>query len=186
MSRRDASARPAPDELLLVGRVGKPHGVRGELKVIPETDDPARFEDLATLFIGPSPAEAAPHGVEGVRFQQTKRGLTVLVRLDGVASVEAASALRRQEVYAREADLPPLGDDEFFLHDLVGLDVYTDAHEAPLGTVRDVLDLPMHPVLVVARRGQPDVLVPAVPEFLDEVDLDAGRLVVRPIEGLIE
>ena len=115
-----------PEALLLVGRVGKTHGVQGEVKVIPETDDPKRFAALETIFLGQQPQDAAPHSVVSVRFQQSKRGLTVLLKLDGIETIEQAAALRRKAVFAFEEDLPPLDDDEFFLHDLIGLDVVTE------------------------------------------------------------
>ncbi|MDX1546978.1 MAG: ribosome maturation factor RimM [Rhodothermales bacterium] len=186
MSIRDPqSATPDPGALLLVGRAGKPHGVRGEVKVIPETDDPARFDALETVYLGATPEGAVPYAVESVRTQHTKRGLTVLLKLAGLAGKDDAAALRGLAVYAHEADLPPLGDDEFFLHDLVGLAVFTD-DDAAVGTVRDVMELPSHAVLVVAREGKADALVPAVPAFIDDIDFDAGRLVVNAIEGLFE
>lgn len=180
------TAPPDADELLLIGRVGKTHGLRGEVKVIPETDDPERFRVLDAVYVGPSPQEAVAYPLASVRFQQTKRGLTVLAHFGGIDTVDAAAALRGKEVYASADDLPPLDEDEFFLHDLVGLEVIDEEDGTTLGTVRDVLELPTHPVLVVARPGRPDALVPAVPAFLADVDLDAGRLTITAIEGLFE
>ena len=177
---------PNPETLLLVGQVGKTHGVRGEVKVIPETDNPEHFARLETVFLGPQPEAAAPYAVMSVRFQRGKRGLTVVLGLDGVETVEQAAALRRQAVFAREEDLPPLDADEFFFHDLIGLDVVTEQDEQ-VGVVTDVLELPAHPVYVVARPGQPDAMIPAVPAFIADVDVHgARRLVVRPIEGLLD
>ena len=174
-----------PEVLLLVGRVGKTHGLRGEVKVIPETDDPKRFADLETVFLGNEPGEATPHTVAAVRLQPTRRGPTVVLKLEGIDTIEEAASLRRQRVFAREEDLPPLADGEFFLHDLIGLDVVTDQGE-PVGTVKDVLELPANNVYVVARSGRPDTLIPAVPAFIDEMDIEGRRLVVRPIEGLLD
>lgn len=177
-----------PDDirkLLLVGRVGKTHGVRGELKVIPETDDPNRLTELDTLYVGTTPDAATAYTIESIRFQPSKRGITVILKLQGYDSMEAATALRGLHVYAHEDDLPPLADDEFYLHDLIGLDVMTDAGE-PVGTVKDVMELPAQVTLIVARDGQPDVLIPAVPAFLDDIDFEASRLIIRPIEGLLE
>lgn len=174
-----------PDALLLVGRVVRAHGVRGEVKVLPETDDPDRLMELDAVYIGKEPEQTARYEVTGARAQPTKRGLLIVLQMAGVESREGAEALRGLPVFAREEDLPPLGEDEFFLHDLVGLHVETDAGE-PVGTVRDVLEMPAHPVCVVAREGKADALIPAVPEFIAEVDLEAERLVIRPLEGLLE
>ena len=174
-----------PDALLLVGRVVRAHGVRGEIKVLPETDDAERLRELEAVYIGAGAETAARYDVAGTRPQPTKRGLLLVFQLEGVAVREEAEALRGLPVFAREEDLPPLAEDEFFLHDLVGLGVETDAGE-PVGVVREVLDLPAHPVCVVAREGKPDALIPAVPEFIVEVDLEAERLVIRPVEGLLD
>ena len=170
---------------LLVGRVGRPHGVRGEVKVVPETDDPERFGDLEHVYLGRHADAATAYTVESVRYQHASRGLTVVLKLEGVASREAAEALRNQEVYAARDDLPPLAEDELFLHDLIGLAVVTEAGET-VGTVSDVLQMPAHDLYVVARDGRADAMIPAVPEFVVEIDMDGGRLVVRPIEGLLE
>ncbi len=180
----DAAAE-APGELLLMGRFFKPHGVRGEIKVIPETDDPARFEALETVYAGDDARSASPLAVESVRIQQTKHGMTVLLKLEGINSVEAAEGLRQRLVFAREDELPALAEDEFYLHDLIGLRVESEEGEE-IGKVKDVIDLPGQYVCVVARRGKPDAMIPGVPEFIVGMDLEAGRLVVRPIEGLLE
>src|SRR5690606_18616233 len=121
---RVASAMPgiAPDTLLLMGRCGRAHGVRGEVKVFPETDDPDRFAALARVFVGPSAEEAEERAVERVRFQPQKGRTVVLLHLGGVPARDEAEALRGLGVYAHEDDLPPLDEDEVYLHDLVGLD----------------------------------------------------------------
>lgn len=175
-----------PGELLLVGRVVRAHGTGGEVKVAPETDDPDRLAALPTLYVGRSERDAAPHAVEGVRFQQTKRGPLALVKLEDVGGREAANGLKKMRVFAAAADLPPLEDGEAFIHDLIGLRVES-AGDEPIGTVKDVLDVPAHAVYVVGRPGgRPDALIPAVEAFVEEVDLEAGRLVVCPIEGLLD
>lgn len=181
----EGAASAAPDDLLLIGRVLKAHGTAGELKVIPETDDPARFESLAVVYLGRSrPAQTTPYEVEAVRHQTTKRGPLVLLKLAHIDDRTGAEALRQQHVYAAESDLPPLAEDESFIHDLVGLAVVSETGEA-LGTVENVAQAPAHDVFVVAREGQEaPVLIPAVEAFVQEVDLEEGRLVVRPIEGM--
>lgn len=174
-----------PDALLLVGRIGKPHGVQGEMKVVPETDDPERFADLETCYVGAQPEAVMPYAVASVRYQHSKRGITVLLGLDAIGDRNEAETLRGQLVYAHLDDLPALEDDEFFIEDLIDLDVITTDGDA-VGTIVDVMDLPSHPVYVVARPGQPDALIPGVPEFLEIIDLEAGRVVLRPIEGLLD
>lgn len=176
---------PAPDSLLLVGTVGRPHGVLGEVKVIPETDDPERLRALARVFVGDAPERAEERAVEGLRFQPTRHGTTVLVRFAGIADRDAADLLRGLHVFAAEADLPPLDEGEVFLHDLIGLAVVMEDGEA-VGTVTDVLTGGAQPLLVVRRDGRPDALVPDVDEIVTHVDLDAERITIRPPEGLLD
>lgn len=173
------------DALLLVGRVWRAHGVKGEFKVIPETDDPDRLADLRTVYVGPTAESARPHEVQAIRYQPTSRGLIVVLKLAGIDSREAADEIRKIGIFALEDDLPPLGEDEYFLHDLVGLRVYTD-QGVEIGEVGEVMEFPAHEVLVVDRRDGGSAMIPAVPEFIETIDLDAGRIVIRPIEGLIE
>lgn len=179
-----------PDSLLLMGRCGRAHGIRGEVKVIPETDEPERFETLKRVFVGETPERAAERPVEAVRFQPQKGRTVVLLRLGGIGTREDAETLRGQAVFAAEADLPALDEGAVFFHDLIGLAVWTvDDDGAPLaqaGTVADVLEGAAQLLFVVVRDGAPDVLVPDVPEIVRAVDLPAGRLLIDPPEGLFE
>ena len=168
-----------------MGHIFRAHGVRGEVKVWPETDDPERFRALATLYLGTEPALARPIAVESVRFQQTRRGTVVVLKLEGVETREAADALKSSSVFAGSEDLPSLAEGEFFFDDLIGLTVKDEAG-AVLGRVKDVLDMPAHEVLLVAREGGAEAMVPAVAPFLVDVDVKAGHVVIRPIEGLLD
>jgi 16S rRNA processing protein RimM len=175
----------ATGDLLYVGYVSQAHGVRGEVKVRPDTDDPGRLTGVPTLYLGKSPEAAREMQVERARVQPGKGGKAVLlVKLRGATSREDADALRGQSVYAESAHLPPLDDGEVFIHDLIGLAV-TDEDGAALGTVADYVETPAHPAFVVERAGQPDALVPDVPAFVVGLDLEDRTLVIRPIEGLL-
>lgn len=173
------------DTLRLMGHVLKAHGLHGAFKVWAETDDPQRFARLNVLYLGDAPATARPVAVQSVQYQQTRHGPVAVLKLEGIDTPEAAERLRHQSLFADEAALPPLADDEFYLDDLAGLAVQ---HEdgTPVGTIREVMDLPAHPVLVIAREGQPDALVPMVPDFLGDLDLDAGTVTIRPIDGMLD
>jgi len=176
---------PDTISLLLMGHVGKPHGLQGTCKVIPETDDPQRFALLQRVYIGSSPEQVHGYEIEQARMQYTRRGTVVLLTLAGVDTPEKASALSRLSLFARETDLPALAEDEFFLHDIVGLDVWTDKGQQ-VGSVRDVWEMPASNVYVVERPDGEDLLIPAVPAFIEHIDQDGSRLVVRPIDGLLD
>ncbi len=172
-------------QLLLVGRLARAHGLRGECKVIPESDDPSRLLALGQVWVGASPDAAAPVTVSSARLQTTRRGTLALVRLNGAQCVEEASAFRGQNVYARMQDLPPLAPREHFLHDLIGMTV-TLTDGAHVGRVRDVWEMPANNMYVVTRQGRADALIPAVPAFVQSVDTERRTIAIRPIDGLLD
>lgn len=167
-----------------MGRIVRPHGVLGEVKVAPETDDPGRFQELETVYVGVDEASAVSFDIVSVRLQPSKYGITVLILFDGVSSREAAEALGKKNVYADEADLPALEDGEYYLSDLIGLKVET-LDGAEVGTVMDVLEGPGQDLLVIRTPSGGRVMVPLVPELVPEIDIDAGRIGIDPVDGLL-
>ena len=172
-------------DLLVMGRVGRPHGVHGELKIFPETDDPHRFEKIDQVYLGLTASDTTPFAIEGVRYQTNKKGLVVLLKLVSITSRESADRLKQLTVFARESDLPPLDDDEYFIHDLIGLHV-VDLEASPLGQVKDVLDLPAHRVYLIARDSGEEVMVPAVPAFIEAIDFSTRQITLRDCEMFFE
>lgn len=176
---------PSPEALVRVGHIFRPHGVQGELKVKPETDDPYRFEAMEAVHVGTYADQTTPYAIESIRYQESKRGLTVILKLAGIDSRDAAETIKKKFVFVPEEELPPLEDGEFFIHDLIGLDVVTE-DDAFIGTVANVLQMPAHDVYVVRRDGASEAMIPAVANFIVDIDLEGERIVVRPIEGLLE
>lgn len=165
---------------LVVGRVGRPHGIRGEVVVEVRTDDPGRrFAPSAT--VATEPARAGPLTVERSRWHSGQ----LLVGFAGVGDRAAAAALRGTVLVVDSADLPPTGEpDEFHDHELYDLDVRTADGEL-VGTVVDVLHLAQD-LLVVRRYGGDEMLVPFVAAIVREVDVADGRLVVEAPPGLLD
>lgn len=166
-----------------IGVVTRPHGLRGEVKVRPETDDPARFDTLDHVLLGADSERARSFRIEGVRFQAMRVGTAVVLTLEGITDRESAQDLSGLAVWVEESALPPLDEDEVFVSDLVGLEVW-EGTDRMAGVVADVLDLPAQPVLVVRRTSGGDALVPFVPDLIEAVD--EHRIVVRPVEGLLD
>jgi len=168
---------------LVVGRVGRPHGLHGEVTVEVRTDDPdQRFAGgscLATV-----PAERGPLTVSGSRWHSGQ----LLVRFAGYEDRNAAEELRDTVLAIDSDQLGPLDDpEEFYDHDLIGLQVVTVAGE-PVGVVADVVH-PGQDVLVVEGSGPRsgnEILVPFVAAIVPEVDVAAGRLVIDPPPGLLD
>jgi 16S rRNA processing protein RimM len=165
-------------EMLVVGRVGRPHGLRGEVAITVRTDSPAqRFAPGTGFDVGGRRLTVAAH-----RWHSG----ALLLRFEGVEDRDAAGALTGTVLTVRATDLPPPEDpEEFHDHQLVGLSVEL-ADGAPVGTVHDVLHGPAADLLVVARENLPDALVPFVHAIVPTVDLAAGRVVLTPPDGLLE
>ena len=179
-----AGVAPVPDEpdLLVVGRVGKPQGIKGEVTVQVRTDDPdARFAAGALLLT--DPAERGPLVVAGSRWQNGR----LVVAFEGVADRNAAEALRETLLQVDGRALPPPADeDEFHDHQLRGMAAVL-VGGAPLGEVVDVLHLPHGDVLVVRRTDNgAEVLVPFVKAMVPVVDVAARRVEIEPPEGLLD
>ncbi|MER7505792.1 ribosome maturation factor RimM [Nonomuraea pusilla] len=164
---------------LVVGRIGRPHGVRGEVTVEVRTDDPdLRFAVGAS--VATDPPGRGPVVVEGRRWH---KGM-LLLSLEGVHDRDAAEELRGTMLVIDSAEVEPLADpDEFHDHELIGLAVETVSGEA-VGEVTDVLHHGQD-LLVVRRSGRDEALIPFVKALVPVVDLQAGRLVVDPPEGLL-
>lgn len=166
---------------LVVGRIGRPHGVRGAVSVAPSTDDPdGRFAVGAVLST--DPADRGPLIVVGVQ----RSGRTLVVSFRGVTDREAAEQLRGTTLAVQEdAGEPAPSDDpdEFYDRQLIGLAV-VDERGTLLGEVTEVLHPPAAPVLSVRRPDGSDELVPFVSAIVPTVDLAAGRLVVAPPDGM--
>lgn len=171
-------------DLIVVGRIVKAHGIRGEVKVSPETDDPERFLDFESVYVGSEPGKVREYTIKGIRFQPSSKGITVLASFDEVKTRNDADALVKSRLYVAESDLE-LDSDEYFLHDLIGCVVVVKDKEE-IGVVKDVLEMPAHIIYLVSRSGKPDVMIPAVDAFIEEVDLDMRRIVINSIEGLID
>lgn len=166
-----------------IGRIVQTHGVMGEVKVAPETDDPQVFAELQTVFVGPEIGSASSFDIVSARFQSSRHGVTILLHLKGVDGREGANALKGLDVFADEADLPALGDDEFYYSDVIGLDVRNEEGEV-IGRVADILEAPGQDKLLVSRPGAPSFMVPLVPAFI--VDIDDECVIIRTIEGLVQ
>jgi 16S rRNA processing protein RimM len=167
--------------LLVVGRVGRAHGLRGEVLVDVRTDSPELR--LAPGAVLPTdPAGAGPLTVATGRVHSGR----LLLHFAGVADRTAAEALRGVLLLAEvDPDVLPDEQDEWFDHQLVGLDAVLSDGSA-VGEIREVLHLPGHDVLAVSRPDGSEVLVPFVSEIVPEVDLAGNRLVVTPPPGLLD
>jgi 16S rRNA processing protein RimM len=166
---------------VIVGRIGRPHGIRGEVGVEVRTDEPdRRFAVGATVLTDTTPARTLT--VTSVRWHSGR----LLVGLEGVSDRTAAEALRNVVVLSEvDEDEQPDDPEEFYDRDLVGLAVRDEAG-AEVGSVAAVLHLPAQDLLEVSRPDGRTVLVPLVADLVPTVDLGAGFLVVADRPGLLD
>jgi 16S rRNA processing protein RimM len=162
-----------------VGRIGRPHGIRGDVVVGVRTDEPElRFARGSRLDT--DPADLGPLTVAGTKWHSGE----LLVRFEGISDRDAAAELRGTWLTVDSATLDPPDDpDEFRDGDLVGLSVRT-VDGTKVGTVDDVLHSGQD-VLVIKSAGGGDVMVPFVKPFVPDVDVASGFLVIDPPEGLL-
>jgi 16S rRNA processing protein RimM len=165
---------------LVIGRIRRPHGIRGDLTVEVRTDDPdGRFAVGSVLAT--DPAGNGPLTIKGRRWHSG----TLLLEFDGIEDRSAAEELRGTWLVMDSAELGPTGDpDEFYDHDLVGLAAVTVGGE-PVGVVTEVRHHGQD-LLVIESPGNPELLVPFVAAIVPEVDVAAGRLVIDPPPGLLD
>jgi 16S rRNA processing protein RimM len=167
---------------MVVGRVIRPHGLRGELVVEILSDAPERFGPGVELAAG-DPESSQPLRQLEVSAARLHQG-RMLLTFEGVEDRDAADPLRGSLLSIPAEAARELADDEFWRHQLVGLDV-VDQHGDHRGVVSDVLPGAAHDLLEVRRPDDRKVLVPAVAALV-EVELDAGRLVVQALPGLLD
>lgn len=164
---------------LVIGRIGRPHGLRGDVSVEVRTDDPERRFAPGTA-VATDPVSAGPLVIESRRWHSG----VLLVRFEGVNDRNRAEDLRGTTLVIDSADIPPSDDpDEFYDHQLIGLAVVTPDGER-VGEVSDVLHHGQD--LLVVRRGGTEVYVPFVKALVPVVDLDKGILVVDGPAGLLD
>ena len=173
---------PTPDyDLVMIGEIVKPHGIRGEVKVYSYSGQPENFRHYKEVILQ-EPAESRTATYKITRSREQAK-LTIL-QLEGVASREAAEALKGSRVFLKKTDFPELDSDEYYWHQLVGMQVFTDAGKK-LGEVSSIFSTSAHDVLVITGAGR-EYLIPVNEEIIKEIDDQKGKLLVTPPPGLLE
>jgi 16S rRNA processing protein RimM len=168
--------QPEP-RYLAVGRVLRPHGVRGEVRVELLTAHPEHLKELETLYLGPS---YRPCRLLGVRMHKD----LALILFQGYESRDAADALRDVVLYVALEDAVPLDQDEVYEYQLEGLAVVTEEGEQ-IGEVAEVFSAPDANDVLIVHGPLGEVLIPVIEDVIVACDLDAERVVVRLLPGLI-
>lgn len=164
---------------LQVGVITQTHGIRGEVKVFPTTDDASRFKKLKSVIMDTG-KERLSMEIEGVKFFKQY----VIVKFKGYDSINEVERYKSAKLYVAREHAVRLKKDEYFVADLIGMQVVTE-DGAPFGTLKDVMATGANDVYVVEREGMPEVLLPAIRECVRSVDMEQGVITVHLMEGLI-
>lgn len=168
--------------LVVVGKVGGTHGIRGAVKIIARG---ASFQTLgkgARLFWGP---EGTADTVRELTILEMKpHGRAWLTQFEEIKDREAAKVLVGKDIYLPENQLPPLDEGEYYYYQLIGLSV-VKMDGSPVGIIAGIIETGSHDVYVIKDRER-EVLIPAVEEVIREIDLEGRRVVIDPPEGLLE
>ncbi|MEE3362877.1 MAG: ribosome maturation factor RimM [Anaerovoracaceae bacterium] len=161
-------------EKIEIGKVSAPVAMKGEIKILSYSDEPDRFETIGRVIIG-----GTEHEIESVRY----KGAAPIIKVSGIDDRDASEAAKGKPVYMYAEDLPELEEGEFYVRDMIGAAVVREDGSA-VGTLKDISGASGQDMYIVEREGAKDLLIPGVPEFICDVDLESRKVTVRLIDGL--
>ena len=168
------------EDLLQVGIITSTHGVRGEVKVYPTTDDPRRFRRLQEVVLDTG-REKLNLEIEGVKFFKQ----FVILKFKGLDNINDIEKYRQKSLYVTRKNAVRLQSDEYFIADLIGLKVQ-DEDGTELGTVKDVIETGANDVYEVEMADGRSLLLPAIKQCILSVDVENGMMRVHVLEGLLD
>lgn len=168
------------EDLLQVGIITSTHGVRGEVKVYPTTDDPRRFRRLKKVVLDTG-KEKMNLEIEGVKFFKQ----FVILKFKGLDNINDIEKYRQKSLYVTRKNAVRLQRDEYFIADLIGLKVQ-DEDGKELGTVKDVIETGANDVYEVEMADGKSLLLPAIKQCILNVDVENGTMQVHVLEGLLD
>lgn len=168
------------DDLLKVGVITSTHGIRGEVKVFPTTDDPKRFLDLEEIILDTG-KEKKTLSIQYVKFFKNM----VILKFKEFDNINDVEIYRQKDLYVTREQAVPLEENEYFIADLIGLKAVSDEGEE-LGEIADVLQTAANDIYVIKQEGTSDLLVPAIKECVLKVDIAGGMVTLHLLPGLRE
>ena len=169
------------EKYLRVGVITSPHGVRGEVKVYPTTDDVMRFKKLDKVILDLGRGETRELKIRQVKFFKNM----VILKFKGYDNINDVETWRQKDLLITREQAVTLQPDEYFITDLIGLLVKDDTG-AEVGTVKDVLETGANDVYVVALPNGKKLLLPAIKDCILNVDIEAGEMTVHILDGLMD
>lgn len=168
------------EKYLEIGQIVNTFGIKGQVKIVPFTDDITRFDELKEIYVEKK-NELKLFQIEQVNYKKNM----VILKLKGIETVEEAEKLRNCYLKIDRKDAKKLPEDTYFIVDLLGLDVYTDEGKL-LGKVDDIYNAGSSDIYVVKDELGKQILLPAIKDVLKEVDLENQKIIVHLIKGLVD
>lgn len=165
------------EQFLQVGVISSTHGIRGEVKVFPTTNDPGRFQKLKQVVMATG-KERILLEIQNVRFFKQ----FVIVKFKGIDNINDIEKYKGAQLLVAREDAVKLEQDEYYIADLLGMEVVTD--EGEKGILKDVIETGANEVYVVEFETSGEILIPAIRECILNVDVEAGNMRVHLLEGL--
>ena len=167
------------EQLLQVGVISSTHGIRGEVKVFPTTDDVKRFKKLKKVILDTG-REHLPLEVESVKFFKQ----FAIVKFKGIDNINDIEKYKGKSLLVDRENAVKLRKDEYFIADMIGLRVYTEGGEA-FGVLKDVLETGANDVYIIDSLKHGEVLVPAIKQCILDVDIEGQKMTIHLMEGLV-
>jgi len=168
------------EDLLQVGIITQTHGIRGEVKVFPTTDDVHRFKRLKETILDTG-REQLTLEIEGVKFFKQY----AILKFKGYDSIESIERYKGKNLYVTRDNAVKLGRDEYFIADLIGINVLDEQGE-PFGVLKDVIETGANDVYDITMNDGRSVLVPAIKQCILAVDMERRTMKIHLLDGLLE
>ena len=167
------------EKQLQVGVISSTHGVRGEVKVFPTTDDVTRFRQLKKVYLDTG-REMLPLEIQNVKFFKQ----FAILKFKGIDNINDIEKYRGKSLMIDREDAVDLDEDEYFIADMIGMKVYTE-DGSEFGTLKDVMETGANDVYIIDSPEHGEVLIPAIRECILDVDMDEERMTIHLMEGLV-
>lgn len=167
------------EKQLQVGVISSTHGVRGEVKVFPTTDDVTRFRQLKKVYLDTG-REMLPLEIQNVKFFKQ----FAILKFKGIDNINDIEKYRGKSLMIDREDAVDLDEDEYFIADMIGMKVCTE-DGSEFGTLKDVMETGANDVYIIDSLEHGEVLIPAIRECILDVDMDEDRMTIHLMEGLV-
>lgn len=166
------------EQFLQVGVISSTHGIRGEVKVFPTTDDAARFKKLKKVLLDTGKGQLELE-VQSVKFFKQ----FVIVKFKGIDNINDIEIYKGKSLLVPREDAVALGKDEYYIADLIGMEVFTE--EGRLGVLKDVMETGANEVYIIDSDRHGEVLIPAIKQCILDVDIEGRKMKIHLMDGLI-